>query len=197
VLLGRRPSSDQWADAYVFPGGRVDPVDCRVRPATELRPHVDRCLQRAASPARARALGIAAIRELMEETGLLLGKPAGSSAGRSRDWLPFSEEGLAPALDQLDLLCRAVTPPYRTKRFNARFFVAPAEAVSGTLQGNGELADLRWVEIEEARSFNLPRITERVLSELEEWLGEEPKRSARGRVPVYKTVYGKQRRTLE
>jgi hypothetical protein len=133
----------------------------------------------------------------MEETGLLLGKPAGSSAGRSRDWLPFSEEGLAPALDQLDLLCRAVTPPYRRKRFNARFFVAPAEAVSGTLQGNGELADLRWVEIEEARSFNLPRITERVLSELEEWLGEEPKRSARGRVPVYKTVYGKQRRTLE
>ena len=139
VLLGRRPSSDQWADAYVFPGGRVDAVDSRVRPATALRPHVDRCLQRAASPARARALGIAAVRELMEETGLLLAKPGNAPASRARGWLPFAEEGLAPALDELDLLCRAVTPPYRRKRFNARFFVAPAEAVVGSLEGNEEL----------------------------------------------------------
>ena len=197
VLLGRRPSRDQWANAYVFPGGRVDPSDSRVRPASPLRPHVEACLTRAASEARARALAIAAVRELFEETGLLLAKEGLPLNRHSPTWRGFAERGLAPDLEPLDLLCRAITPPYRPKRFNARFFVADAEHAQGRLGGSGELVDLRWFSIDEARALNLPNITVRVLVELEEWLTEEPKRTAQGRTPVFKMIHGVHQRLLE
>lgn len=74
--MGRRASRDAWSDRDVFPGGRVDRSDSRVSPATPLRPEVERRLCVACSPARARALAVAAIRETIEETGLILGRPA-------------------------------------------------------------------------------------------------------------------------
>lgn len=197
VLLGRRPSRDQWADAYVFPGGRVDPQDSRVVPATALRPEVAACVTKGASAVRARALGVAAIRELMEETGLILGQPGRPTLRSSSRWRAFEELGLAPALGELDYLCRAITPPYRRKRFNARFFVADASHVHGELGGSGELADLRWFSLAEARRLNLPRITERMLGELEQWMKEDPKRAALGRTPLYRTRYGLQEQILE
>ena len=59
---------------YVFPGGRVDTEDSRVRYATPIRGDVEELLIRRTTTARARALVAAAIRETYEETGLTLGK---------------------------------------------------------------------------------------------------------------------------
>jgi hypothetical protein len=71
---------------------------------------------------------------------------------------------------------RAVTPPGRPRRFDARFFLAEAEAVlgdPGDFSGaDAELSRLAWIEIGEARALPLPFITGVVLSELEATLAE-------------------------
>ena len=104
----------------VFPGGAVDPADRTASAAAEPRPEVLAMLGRGAQPRLARALVVAAARELQEETGLSLGSP--------------------PRLDRVDYLCRAITPPASPIRFNARFLVADAADVEGELAGSGELS---------------------------------------------------------
>lgn len=171
---------------YVFPGGAVDAGDRFVKPAGELRTPVWEDLAKSCSRSRARALAAAAIRETWEETGLRLARPAPPPPGRIQpDWLGFHEGGLAPALDSLDYVCRAVTPPGRPRRFNARFFLAPADATTGTLGGNGELDDLRWFTIGDALALDVPDITAYVLHNLDGWLSSPDRR---GRIPVLKRI---------
>ena len=67
VLLGQRHGGHAFMpNRYVFPGGRVDPSDSRVVPATSLRQEVADRLQKNCCPARARALAVAAVRETYE-----------------------------------------------------------------------------------------------------------------------------------
>jgi 8-oxo-dGTP pyrophosphatase MutT (NUDIX family) len=166
VLMGMRGAGHKFMpNRLVFPGGAVDPEDFSAPFASPLRPEVRHRLEVAAEPALARALAAAAARELCEETGLTLGAP--------------------PHLSGLDYLCRAVTPPSRPIRFDARFFVVDAEAVSGTLAGSGELEDLRWFAVSEALSLDLAEATRGVLMKLREWLAMPPEqRAARTRTPV-------------
>jgi 8-oxo-dGTP pyrophosphatase MutT (NUDIX family) len=138
----------------VFPGGVVDPEDHDAACATPLRPAVVRRLAVAADPSLAHALGIAAARELAEETGLSLGQP--------------------PELGVLDYLCRAVTPSAQPLRFDARFFVADARAAFGTLGGSGELEGLRFYPVAEALTMDLARVTRGVLTRLMEWRALSP-----------------------
>ena len=186
VLMGRRPRRTVFMpDHYVFPGGGVEPCDRWVRPATELRPAVAARLARTSTPARARSLAAAAVRETFEETGIALGLPAPAANGRVRpEWQAFHATGLAPALDRLDYIYRAVTPPGLPRRFNARFFLARADDASGTLGGNGELLDLRWVTMTEAMSLHLPYITAVVLEELEHMYASPPDPDKDRPVPV-------------
>jgi 8-oxo-dGTP pyrophosphatase MutT (NUDIX family) len=152
VLMGLRAAGHRFMpNRLVFPGGRVDFTDRLAPAATELRPETRIALQRRAPPRLARALAIAAARELDEETGLQLGGPA-------------------PHLDQLDYLCRAVTPAHHPMRFNARFLLAPAEAAVGRIAGSGELEDLAWRDVAATRALPVAPITGKVLAELEEWL---------------------------
>src|SRR5215469_16066258 len=53
----------------VLLGGRVDRADARVPVATPLDRFVEARLRKAATPQRARALAVAAVRETFEETG--------------------------------------------------------------------------------------------------------------------------------
>ncbi len=173
ILMGQRTTRDAWSKLYVFPGGTVDRGDHRVPIASDLRPEVAERLQLGCSATRARALAIAAIRETFEETGLLLGGPATEARfppGADSSWTAFAERGLAPDLADLHLLCRAVTPPYRPKRFNARFFIATGDHVHDNLEGSGELHDLRWFTMSEAEQLPLPLITQTVLRVLKQRL---------------------------
>src|SRR5271166_2989644 len=71
VLMGQRHGDMAFmANKYVFPGGRLDPADMRIPVSTELAPHVAARAAHGASPARARGLALAAIRETFEETGI-------------------------------------------------------------------------------------------------------------------------------
>ena len=56
-------------NVLVFPGGRVDRADHCAKAVSELPAFTRACLERQAPPSLARALGIAAARELEEETG--------------------------------------------------------------------------------------------------------------------------------
>ena len=166
VLMGMRGAKHKFMpNRLVFPGGAVDPADHGAPVASPLREDVLWRLSTAATPELAHALGVAAARELHEETGLTLGAP--------------------PALHGLDYLCRAVTPPPSPVRFDARFLVVHAEHISGELAGSGELEDLRWWGIDEALGVDLAGPQRLVLGRLKLWLAmSEPERRAQTAVPV-------------
>lgn len=165
VLMGRRHARHRFMpDVMVFPGGRVDPDDHRQPAISELRPLTRRMLERRATPGRARAIGIAAVRELFEETGLVLGERRG--------------RGIAADLAALHYICRAVTPGGRPIRFNARFLAAPAEAVRGEIAGSGELERLDWYTPEAAQRHQVAEITGKVLAEFLAWLAMSPRARA-------------------
>ncbi len=194
VLLGQRHSSHAFMpNRYVFPGGRVDRHDHLVRPASQLRPDVKRRLERSATPARAKALAIAAVRETFEETGLMLGAPRAKGAGppgNGEPWDAFAVQGMGPALDVLDYVFRAVTPPKRPRRFNARFFIADAKHALGELRSNGELVDLKWVGLRDAQALPIPQVTHLVLDMVGEQIKRPPADGDRP-VPRFQTIHGR------
>ena len=170
VLMGQRHRSHKFLpQRYVFPGGRVDPTDSRVRAGTPMRGDVADLLMRTATPARARALMAAAVRETFEEAGLVIGvsdpEPGKLVPG---NWKPFFDRGLAPSFEHINYVARAVTPHWRTIRFNARFFMVDHRHVSGDLAGSGELLDLTYVPLPETADLELSLVTLRVLELVED-----------------------------
>ncbi len=203
VLLGVRSAAHVFMPhMYVFPGGRVDPGDARVACPRPLHPNVESRLLRSLTPARARAVAMTAVRETFEETGLLLGHEASPSVRtRSPHWRPFFARGVVPALDKLDYVARAITPPGQVRRYDARFFLADAEDFSGELRGNGELEDLRWVDFDAAAELALSPITELVLQLLRRRLQGDLEGHGRNesggvddleKVPFYRELKGRE-----
>ncbi|KAA9368955.1 NUDIX hydrolase [Ochrobactrum quorumnocens] len=192
ILMGKRHSSLVFMPGkFVFPGGRADAGDGAVAAATELSQNDTQKLMTGmgtrASQRRARALGLCAIRETFEETGLRIArtsfdKPTSdqtSSAQRlpstniimpdNKDWCAFLERGALPALGDLRYFARAVTPPGNVRRFDARFFIAFRDSLPelerASLVPSGELEDLDWVAIDEVDKLDVARITQAILKE--------------------------------
>lgn len=188
VLMGRRHEGHRFMPGqWVFPGGRLDRGDL-MAPALPLRPEVAAALGRAAPPRRAHGLAVAAIRETFEETGLLIGTPdpLASRLKAAGPLAAFAEAGLLPALDALDYVARAITPPYRPMRFHARFFLAPAAIAKGEARPSPELTEVVWVPLAEARRLDLPRITGVVLEVIEKRLSGEDRR-----IPAFSHRHGR------
>jgi 8-oxo-dGTP pyrophosphatase MutT (NUDIX family) len=179
ILMGKRAASHKFMpNKHVFPGGRVDAGDGRIKPPRDLHPQVLDRLARDCSEFRARALALAAIRETFEETGLILGEPDSPTLKtRSPQWRQFLEFDVNPCLDSLQFIARAITPPYRSRRFDARFFMCDADLIQGEVhdapEGSGELLGIHWVTLEDAQQLELPNITRMVLAEVERRL-EKP-----------------------
>jgi 8-oxo-dGTP pyrophosphatase MutT (NUDIX family) len=162
VLMARRSAAHRFMpNVLVFPGGAVDPADHDAPVATPLHPAVQARLERSASPSLAQALAVAAARELAEEVGLSLGTP--------------------PALGHLEYLCRAITPPSRSIRFDARFFIVDAAHVGGVLQASLELEEPAWYSLEAAEAGELAGATRAVIGQFRQWLIH---RDRSGPVPV-------------
>lgn len=178
ILMGKRAAGHKFMpNKFVFPGGKVDPGDSRIRPPHDLHPAVLSRLMKGCSEPRARALALAAIRETFEETGLVLGEPVTPTIKtRSPHWAAFLQHGINPRLDTLQLIARAITPPYRNRRFDARFFMGEADLIQGDVhalpEGSGELLELHWVSLMDAHKLELPNITRMVLGEVERRLME-------------------------
>lgn len=203
VLLGRRRLDMVFMPGrYVFPGGRVDPGDRHVAVEEDLDPGNLRNLLVAMkghpSPVRARALALAAVRETFEEAGLLIGKPAQTAAPpRAKAWQDFYAHGFRPALGQLTFFARAITPPGRPRRFDTRFFCVPADAVVHKIAiADGELSDLEWHSIAQARSLELPNITRVVLEDLGERIAADALDKSDVPVPFYHRRAGNFHRDL-
>jgi len=179
--MGQRGSAAAFMpDMFVFPGGAVEPVDLRVPFPHDVDASTARGLAVETPVDVARALPLTAIRELWEETGLLLGcadPAAAMHAATAPDaWRAFFAMGLRPRTAALRFIFRAVTPPGRPRRFDARFFLAEAEAVvgdpSGFTPGDAELRHLQWIDLPAARLLPVPFITFVVLSEVEATLAD-------------------------
>lgn len=158
ILLGRRHSKTPFLpDIYVVPGGRVDPGD-----------HLPSGFRERLHPAVAAALGNgrrppvaflrAALRELHEETGLILiggsGKP-----GDAPVWQAYGAAGGAPDFGALDFVLRAITPVGSHRRYNTRFFLADGGKAVGDIGGDGELLDLRWWKVAQLDTLNIVDVT--------------------------------------
>lgn len=138
---------------YVFPGGAVDPADKDAPANIALHPLSSERLQLLCphDGPTPQTIARAAMRELCEETGLTLRFP-----NQREDGLRF--------------IFRAITPPGRSRRFDARFLMAGARQIVGDPDdfsaASDELSHLHWIGVRRARALDLPFITEVVLSEI-------------------------------
>jgi 8-oxo-dGTP pyrophosphatase MutT (NUDIX family) len=150
VLMGQRGAGAVFMPSkFVFPGGRVDDEDQAVPGWL-----AEDCARRLAllvpqAAPEPDVLVAAALREVVEETGLAFSSPRPGA---------------------LRFIFRAITPPGRTRRFDARFLLADATALAGDPQdfssASGELSHLAWLPLPQARALDLPFITEVVLAEV-------------------------------
>ncbi len=165
VLLVRRRSDVGFAaGAYVFPGGTLDEEDSDPAWAQLLVPPSRQSLAGAADEDGPHPLTfvVAALREMFEETGVLL--VAGTEPDRDalaawRDDLVASrrrfldivaDAQLKLAADRLLLCARWITPEAFARRYDARFFLAQAPGGADVTAERGELVEHLWIAPSEA-----------------------------------------------
>lgn len=176
VLLGRRHERHRFLPGkFVFPGGRVEIKDRLMPTAAPLHARdSDRLMQRVKRPsiAKAAAFALAAIRETYEETGLMLGSPSPNAfPAPAEAWEPFAKAGIIPDLSAVHFIGRAITPPGRPRRFDARFFTLDASAIAHRVEGvtgpDAELVELVWMPLADAKQLDMPAVTGVMLEELD------------------------------
>jgi 8-oxo-dGTP pyrophosphatase MutT (NUDIX family) len=171
ILMGRRAGGHVFMpDKYVFPGGKVDRCDRFVPSADALTPANHEALMAHNKARHPRAFALAAIRETWEETGLIIGKGGDFRAPTPDEgWMSFAKTGAVPTLAPLHFIGRAITPPMRTRRFDARFFMADADEAlldDRPPQDGAEMLDLRWFSYDDAQDLDLPSVTRFILGEV-------------------------------
>ncbi|TCV72529.1 8-oxo-dGTP pyrophosphatase MutT (NUDIX family) [Neorhizobium sp. S3-V5DH] len=179
VLVGRRGSGHVFMpDVYVFPGGRRDARDHALPFSADLDTLVlEKLLLGTSSrltPNRARALALAALRELREETGIA--------------------SGMAPDLSRLRYVARAITPPGNVRRYDTRFFLAFSDETvfdMTSLGDSSELQDVRWLDIADLSGLKLPAITKTVLEDVKNLMTADPSLSFGNPVSFYFMRHGR------
>lgn len=155
-MVVRHHQIDFASGALVFPGGKIDEQDADPQLA-------DYCDGADADPVM-RAMQIGAIREAFEESGVLLARPAGSTALISGEELATLEtyrttlhsgevalkdflqrESLRLACDRLVHFAHWVTPDMMPKRFDTHFFIARAPEDHVLLHDGHESVDSVWI----------------------------------------------------
>lgn len=171
VLLIRRHLDSKFAAGdYVFPGGKVERVDCPEDvEACCAGPGVEEAARRLRRPGDARAIAYwtGAIREAFEEVGVLLaertdGRPACLPLARLAEyrqacqtedaafWAMLREEKLRLATDRLVYFAHWITPEERPFRFDTRFFAAPMPPGQDAVADDHEIIDVGWFTPSEA-----------------------------------------------
>jgi 8-oxo-dGTP pyrophosphatase MutT (NUDIX family) len=166
ILLTRRPPTMAFAaDLDVFPGGRVDAADgdARLKARSTRSPaEAAAILGSNVAPGEALAIHMAAIRELLEEEGILLAEgditPGVIAAARERllagsDLADAFGPGAGPirlATDRLVPIAQWTTPTFMTRRFATWFFAADLPAGAEPSFQADEIVGHRWIRPEDA-----------------------------------------------
>jgi glyoxylase-like metal-dependent hydrolase (beta-lactamase superfamily II)/8-oxo-dGTP pyrophosphatase MutT (NUDIX family) len=163
LLLQRSPSAVFLGGAYVFPGGALDPADADPRVARRVLG-----LDDAAASARLKlergglAYWTAAVRECFEEAGILIAAEADGTplaADRAAALMRYRHHPFLDLLEAENLFVPAnrlayyghwVTSPGRSRRFDARFFLAAAPAGQGGSHDATEIAQQVWMRPRDA-----------------------------------------------
>ena len=170
VLMGQRGVNAAFMPSkFVFPGGAVDDQDLSIDIKKSINEVCKNRLLKENENGPWNALVAAAIRELFEETGQIIGveqewlEPPSS-------WRGFAKTGYVPDASHMSFVFRAITPPGRPRRFDARFFLIQAEELRTNLDdfsmASDELSHLQWIPLTDTKSFDLPFITQVVLAEI-------------------------------
>ena len=157
-LMRRAASMAFAAGMYVFPGGRIDEADGDVDVAWVGEPL--NASRMTAGQRQARGLIVGAVREVFEETGVLL---AVDASGRTpveddaweddRTAVAESSSALAAVLARrglrldpglLPLWTHWVTPEVESKRYDVRFFVAAVPPGQHARDVSGEADQVLW-----------------------------------------------------
>ena len=140
-LMGRRHADSEFLPGYfVFPGGAVEGADRVAKHASPLDLAHLGAMGVGGRSAAAATLGVAAVRETYEETGIMIAAPGdvGDAPGETFD--EMRRRRVAPALGRLVYLGRAITPTCSPIRFHARFFLTRLQPGRFGLDGDDGLA---------------------------------------------------------
>ena len=165
-LVRRHARSGFMANAYVFPGGRVDDADGAPQLLARLgadTAKVTGLMEGTSDEVQAQAYLVAAVRETFEEAGILLATHASGepvipkeawqhalNAGERTFESIVVDEGLQMDTRTLAYFAHWVTPDFEPRRYEARFFLAVApEHQEGSHDGR-ETTDSLWIEPREA-----------------------------------------------
>ena len=185
-LMGRRHADSEFLPGYyVFPGGAVERSDRAAKPASPLDLAHLAAMGVGGNARTAVALGVAAVRETFEETGIMVADPGdvGNAPGATFD--EMRRRGVAPALGRLAYLGRAITPTDSSIRFHARFFLARLGPGPAELGGDDELHDLSWVPLGDVPSLETIGVTRFMARFAVDVLERDPSLPARR--PVFST----------
>ena len=159
LLLVQRHERSAFGGAHAFPGGVLEPADSRIDEycAGVSSAEADALLDIAGGL----AYFSAAVRELFEESGVLLasvGRPGVDLAAArdalndgSLDWQLFvSENALQLDCDALRYFSFWITPEALPRRFSTRFFLAAMPDDQDAAHCGGELTDSCWMSAADA-----------------------------------------------
>lgn len=203
ILMGKRHLDHVFMPGvYVFPGGKVDLADSRIKAHGNVSDKTQKLLLNRMygrkSIARANAMILAAIRETFEETGYIIGQKVTDIPNtRSAGWQDFFNSGHTPATQICKFVARAITPPGGKRRYDTRFFAVWLDDIPNgmTQQGNGtdELEGLNWVSFDQVRQINAPVITKTIIYELQNQIHQQAF-IEQSPVPFYHYYQNKMRR---
>lgn len=152
-LLVERVTGGAFSGAHVFPGGVIETIDFNAVSGSLSEPDAQLHL---GTNQHALAFYSAAVRELFEETAILLAEPTLTLSNRVelRDALlesKFSwsdmlqQQRITPAFDRLSYVSFWITPKTMARRFATRFFFALAPADQDAVACGRELCGCEWM----------------------------------------------------
>jgi len=203
ILMGKRHNAHNFLpNCYVFPGGKLDRADFSTPYNSHLHPiDYQKLLQKVPKKKqnsnRPQALGIAALRECYEETGIFIGSQRDSESFKSlaagNTFIKaFVEQGLLPDLSKLTFFCRAITPPISPKRYDTRFFITQRSQINHiSPSSSDELEDVHWVSINDAKMLKTAYITMTIINLLKENINRKIVFDRTQPSPLFMMRYGK------